>query len=250
MFLIFSLVVQNFDTPESIFFDGDFAYVSCINGSPSKKDGNGYIAKIKKTGEIVKKDFIKGLNAPKGIMKKDKYIFFTDIDRVCVYDIEGNLIDTISLTDPKGSFLNDIFVIDSVILVSDSKNNYVYKLLFKDRKLKLLKMYNVSGGPNGIYFYENKVYIATWQSGEIIQYDIEFNEKKVLFAGLSELDGLNVVNGIITVSSWDGNIYQIIDGKKTILVKNLVSPADFFLKDLIIFIPEFTENRIRIERLE
>jgi len=243
-------MIENFDTPESVFFDGNFAYVSCINGSPTKKDGNGYIAKIKKTGEIVKKDFIKGLNAPKGIMVKDKFIFFTDIDRVCVYDLDGNFVDSISITDPKGSFLNDIFVLDSILFVSDSKNNYVYKLLFKDKRLKMLSLYNVLGGPNGIFCEDDKIYIATWQSGEILQYDTGLKEKKVVFSGLSELDGLWVENGIITVSSWDGNIYQIIDGKKIVLMGNLVSPADFCLKNLIIFIPEFTENRIKIERLE
>ncbi len=250
MFLIFSLLIENFDTPESIFFDGEFAYVSCINGSPTKKDGNGYIAKIKKNGQIVKKDFIKGLNAPKGIYGSGKYLFLTDIDKVCVYDKDGNFIDSLPVVEPKGSFLNDIFVFDSVVLVTDSKNNYVYRVIFKDNKLKLKKVYNVPGGPNGIFCEDNNVYIATWGSGEIIKYDIDFQSKKIVFSGLSELDGLHVENGIITVSSWDGNIYQIIDGKKIVLIQNLVSPADFFLKDLIIFIPEFTENRIKIEKLE
>jgi outer membrane protein assembly factor BamB len=248
VFLIISIFVKNLDTPESAFFDGEFVYVSCINGLPSEKDGNGYIAKIKKTGEIVNKEFIKGLNAPKGVWVKDKYIFVADIDMVCVYDKDGNNIDRIKVPDAK--FLNDLFVLDSLIFITDTKNDCVYKVLFKDRKLKFVGMKKVSGGPNGIFLENGNIYIATWNSGEIIMLDMNLDNKKVILSGLEELDGIWVENGIITFSSWDGNIYQILNNKKIVLVKNLVSPADFCFKDLIIFIPEFTENRLRIEKLE
>jgi hypothetical protein len=42
-------------------------YVSNINGDASAADGNGYISKLSLEGEILDKEWVTGLNAPKGL---------------------------------------------------------------------------------------------------------------------------------------------------------------------------------------
>ncbi len=48
--------------PESVLYDRvtQNIYVSCINGNPSAKDGNGYIARLDKNGKILKLKWITG----------------------------------------------------------------------------------------------------------------------------------------------------------------------------------------------
>ena len=56
-------------TPESVLHDRkrSLLYVSCVNENPWEKDGNGYISKIDKSGNVINLKWITGLNGPKGM---------------------------------------------------------------------------------------------------------------------------------------------------------------------------------------
>src|SRR6266542_2766094 len=57
-------------TPESVLFDatGRVLYVSNIDGKePWTKDGVGSIAKVGLDGKVIAAEWVKGLNAPKGL---------------------------------------------------------------------------------------------------------------------------------------------------------------------------------------
>ena len=67
------LSVEGFLTPESVFHDSaqDIYFVSNINGSPTAKDNNGFISRLRPDGAVENLKFIEGgkngvtLNAPK-----------------------------------------------------------------------------------------------------------------------------------------------------------------------------------------
>jgi len=70
-----ALTVAGFSTPESVLHDStqDIYFVSNINGSPTAKDNNGFISRVRPDGAIENLKFIEGgragvtLNAPKGL---------------------------------------------------------------------------------------------------------------------------------------------------------------------------------------
>ena len=249
-FLLLSLTIAGFDTPESMISDGNFIYVSCINGSPTKKDGNGYIAKLSMEGKILNKEFVKGLDAPKGMWIVDSFLLVTDIDRVRIINMnKGELEKTIPVSGAK--FLNDIAGAGDVIFVSDTKGNMVYKFKFSPKDgLSLKSSIAVPGGPNGLYYKPPHLYIVTWNSGEVMFYCTRGKEFHPVMKGFKQLDGVWLNGNDIVFSSWDGNIYSISDGKKTTLFTGLTSPADISIVNHILLIPEFMEDRIRIEKLE
>src|SRR2546428_4593968 len=69
------VTVEGFLTPESVLHDSvqDIYFVSNINGSPTAKDNNGFISRVKPDGAVENLKFIEGgrsgitLNAPKGL---------------------------------------------------------------------------------------------------------------------------------------------------------------------------------------
>ena len=120
-----------FDTPESVLVDrqNNCLYVSNIGGQePWKKDGNGFISKLGTDGKMLEKEWVKGLNAPKGMtIIKDK-LFVADIDQVAVIDIKTGKITKIH-TCEGSSTLNDITDgKGKKILITDSRGRALYEL--------------------------------------------------------------------------------------------------------------------------
>ncbi len=70
-----TLTVPGFSKPESVLHDStqDIYFVSNVNGSPTAKDNNGFISRVRPDGAIENLKFIEGgragvtLNAPKGL---------------------------------------------------------------------------------------------------------------------------------------------------------------------------------------
>ena len=77
------------DAPESVVFDADAGvfYVSNVNGEANAADGNGYISKLSLQGEIEEKEWVTGLNAPKGLALHDGMLYVSDIDELVVISL-------------------------------------------------------------------------------------------------------------------------------------------------------------------
>jgi len=75
---------EGLNTPESACYNpGDkIIYVSNVAGNPNEKDGIGFVSKINEKGEFIEKQWVKGLNAPKGIGIANDKLYVTDIDEV------------------------------------------------------------------------------------------------------------------------------------------------------------------------
>src|SRR5712691_7878176 len=87
-------VVEGFLTPESVLHDPvqDIYFVSNINGSPTAKDNNGFISRVRPDGAVENLKFIEGghggvtLNAPKGLAIRGDTLWVADIDVVRSFD--------------------------------------------------------------------------------------------------------------------------------------------------------------------
>src|SRR5690606_2020384 len=87
---ITSIADVGLQTPESVLYDelADIYIVANVNGAPLDRDGNGFISRIRPTGEVESLKWIDGaadgvtLNAPKGMAVHGDTLFVSDIDSV------------------------------------------------------------------------------------------------------------------------------------------------------------------------
>src|SRR5467141_828114 len=112
-------VVEGFLTPESVLHDPaqDIYFVSNINGSPTAKDNNGFISRVRPDGAVENLKFIEGghngvtLHAPKGMVLRGDTLWLADIDAVRAFNAKtGAPVALADLSALGAVFLNDIAV--------------------------------------------------------------------------------------------------------------------------------------------
>ena len=121
---------DSMSTPESVRYDADLDvyFVSNINGNPSQKDGNGFIAKVDAGNTSARTIFVQGgqngvtLNAPKGMAIVGDTLWVADIDFVRAFNKRtGAVVANIDLRPLKAEFLNDVVAgPDGSIYVTDT----------------------------------------------------------------------------------------------------------------------------------
>ncbi|MEY2879865.1 MAG: hypothetical protein RLZZ15_2245, partial [Verrucomicrobiota bacterium] len=96
--------------------------------SPGAKDGDGSIGKVGLDGKVIAAEWIKGLDAPKGLGLYEGRLYVADIDRVVVIDVaKGTIKETIPIAGA-GS-LNDLTIdMKGVVYVSDHKLGKIYAI--------------------------------------------------------------------------------------------------------------------------
>jgi len=115
----------NLKNPESVAYASkpNVLIFSNVNGKPDQKDQNGFISKVSPSnGSIIELNWVKGLNAPKGIAISNdgNKLYVSDITDLVEIDIaSGKIIKRFN--GPGSSFLNDV-VADNLgnIYVSDT----------------------------------------------------------------------------------------------------------------------------------
>jgi sugar lactone lactonase YvrE len=129
--------VDKLEAPEAARFDPELGvyFVANIKGDPSGKDGNGYISRITRDGQVDSLKFIAGgrggatLNAPKGMAIAGDTLWVADIDAARAFDKRsGKPIATVSMAK-EAKFLNDAAVgPDGAIYFTDTGTNRVFRV--------------------------------------------------------------------------------------------------------------------------
>src|SRR5690606_21312254 len=116
-------------TCESVLYDEESGniYVANIEGDASEKDGKGSISIISKDGQITERDWVTGLNAPKGMGIADGKLYVTDIDEVVEIDIASAKV---AKRHPLAGaqFLNDLDTHDGVVYFTDMRAGTIHAL--------------------------------------------------------------------------------------------------------------------------
>ena len=85
-----------FKVPESVLFDPIYKvlYISNIDGTdPWGADGAGSIGKMDSDGKNIIVEWVKGLQAPKGMGMYDGKLYVADLTEIVVIDIKGGTIE-------------------------------------------------------------------------------------------------------------------------------------------------------------
>lgn len=260
--------ISGFQTPESVKWDSaqDVYFVSNINGAPAAKDGNGYISRMGPAGMVTDSQFIKGLNAPKGMALVHDTLWVADIDVVRGFNARtAAAVATIPI--PGAVFLNDIAAApDGSLYITDTAIRFGAKgpehvgtdQIFRiapDHKVSVAVKSDSLSRPNGITWdAENQRFIVVSFGGRtVLAWKPGTSATTTIGTGPGQFDGVEVVHGAIWVSSWaDSAVYRFVNGAGTAVIKGVPSPADigYDAKRNRVLIPIFTGNRVEIWQLQ
>ena len=197
--------------PESVIYDAAniYLYVSNINGDPEVVDGNGFISKLTIQGKIEILEWVKGLDAPKGMGIFKGKLYVADITKIVVIDIATGTIDR-KISIPGSVFLNDI-TLDKFgnVYISDSSIKKVY--LLKNGVVttwfdgtKSLK------SPNGLLATDAGLKLIDMESGNY--YNIGYADKKMtkIAENVPAGDGIvEIGKDEYIISGWQGELFNI-----------------------------------------
>lgn len=236
--------------PESVLLDAknNILYVSCIDGKPDEKDGKGAIAKVTTDGKIISAEWVKGLDAPKGMGIFKNNLYVADIARVVTIDITAGKI-TNSLAIDGAVFLNDITVDKTGnVYVSDTQTGKIH--VVKDNKASVFFESTEFKGINGLLALGNDLYIADFATGT--NYKLTADKKLTAFCKTAEGgDGVVLVGkDEYLVSSWHGEVdYVNAKGESKKLIdtreqKLNAADIEYDTKTKTLFVPTFFGNSV------
>lgn len=234
-------------TPESVMYypEKDVIFVANINGDSSAKDGNGFISVLNSDGKIKTLEWVKDLNAPKGMAIYKGKLFVADVDQLVEIDIEKGSI-TARYEAPGAVFLNDVTAcMNGMIFVSDTRTAKIHVLT--DGKFTVWMEGKPFETPNGLMAEKGKLLVG---DKNIYEVDIQTKKVNLLIEDAGGVDGLEKNNdGDFVFSNWPGRIFINKNGKTTKLLdtteKELnTADIDYALKPDLLLVPTFFDNRI------
>jgi hypothetical protein len=239
-------------TSEAVIFDPEreILYVSCIAGAPDGKDGRGYIAKVDLAGQIQDPQWVKGLNAPKGLGIVGDKLFVTDIDQLVEIDIaQGKILKKYPVAGAQ--FLNDVATSSTAVYFTDSNLSKIHQLTLADGKVGQVLADTVLGGCNGLYLADSTtLYVVGFDNGKLQKLDLATKQLTPVAEGIKAGDGLALHEpGEFFASSWTGQVRLVKNGQATLLLdteKDKSNAADiWFVRDRhLLFVPTFFKNTL------
>ncbi len=238
-------------TPESVLPLGDLLYVSLIDGDGSKADGIGGIAILKDDGTVVNKNWVTGLNAPKGLGYFKGKLYVADINEVVKIDVKSAKVEGKVKID-EAVFLNDIAINNKgEVFVSDTRLGKVYKVVGDKMEVFLDDVKNA----NGLKFVDDELYVL---SGPNLVKIGKNKAQQTIASGLAAGgDGLEPYKkGEFIATCWVGLIYHIkADGTFDMLMDSRaekINTADigFDAKKNILYVPTFLTNSVVAYQLD
>lgn len=244
-------------TAESVLYDNarKVLYVSCIGQMPvTKKDGDGFIAKVSLEGKIVQRQWITGLHAPKGMGLEGNKLYVTDIDEVVIIDVLTGQV-TARTPVPGATMLNDLDARkDGRVYFTDSEQNKAYtwvkgqvkELFTNDVELKRM---------NGVHLLDEQALFAGSQSGNVALYSPADGSIRVVAKDIARGDGIERYKRGYFVSSWLGEVYfldknwqktKLLDTKEA---KVNAADIEVIAKKKLLLVPTFGANSVVAYRI-
>jgi sugar lactone lactonase YvrE len=233
-------------TPESVLYNekGKYLFVSNIDGQPWEKDGKGSIGKIGLDGKIINVEWVKGLDAPKGMGMYNNILYVADVDNVVVIDIaKESIVKRIPVDSATG--LNDVSVDrKGTVYVTDSKSGKIYSIQHDKASL----FTDGLKGLNGVLAVGTDLYALA--SGSLYKISPDKKVAKQAEGMEPATDGVEQVSeNEFIVSVWNGVIYyvkgnavqQMLDTREQ---KSNTADIGYDNKNKIVYVPTFFKNGV------
>lgn len=236
-------------TCESVLYDpnADVLYVADIAGKPDSIDHVGFISKLGLDGKVIDAQWVKGLNAPKGMGLANGKLYVADINTVVEIDPSNGTV-TKSYPIEGAKFLNDITT-DAAgkVYVSDTGTGIVSVL--ENGTISPF----VTGAPavNGLLADGDTFLVAQFESGKLNTLD--GSKQLVLKAdSIENADGVEAVgDGGYLVSSWNGKVTYVAPDGTTKEILNTTGEKNQSAADIeyipakkLLLVPTFFGNKV------
>ena len=241
------------NVPESALYDArrQVVYVSNIEGHDYWSDDDaGSIAKVGLDGKVIAAQWVKGLQAPKGMGAHGNYLFVADNNDVVTIDIEkGKIVDSFQV--PGSSKLNDLSVaVDGSIYVTDSETGILHKIVNR----KVINLVAGVNALNGVLHSQGELLFAA--DGVLYLLEEDGKHKAIASGMVGNTDGIERVDkDSWLVSCWAGTVYHVTrDGKVTLLLDGRpqkINAADLGYDPVnqIAYFPGFMSNDLAAYKL-
>ena len=258
-------VTEGMDSPESVYFDpiSGFVFVSQIGGQAADRDGNGRISKLTADGKVIAADWVKGLNAPKGLRSHQGVLYAADLDEVVAIDIASGRISS-HIKIEGAQFLNDLATApDGTIYTSDSFANRIY--MIKDGKTSIFFEGEGILLPNGVLVDGNRLIVASdgrpargggGTPARLVAIDFSSRQlTQVANAPIGTPDGVEKDGrgGFLVSDVGGGRILQVTPGGEVRVLRQLDrQPADIgvILEKGLLLVPHLGLNRVSAYQLQ
>lgn len=264
------------NVPESVRYDPelDVYYIANINGNPSNKDNNGFIARVHAESTTAVTMLVEGgkrgvrLNAPKGMALRGDTLFVADIDMLRMFHRRsGEYLGAVSLRENSATFLNDVAIGPDGIYISDTgilfdaQGGMTHPGVNRIFKVVGTRVSEVAKGdslmnPNGIAWDAagNRFILAPFGGPNLQALAPGQATTTNLASGPGGYDGIEVLsNGNLLVSSWtDSTVYVVHGGTHMMpLIRNVSAPADIGVdtKRNIVAVPRFNDAKVEYYRI-
>ncbi len=260
--------ISGFSSPESVVVSGDDVFVSNvgIKLEPLEKDGDGFISKLDRQGNIKALKWVDKLNAPKGMVSVNGVLYVADIDRVLGFrQRDGKLVFELDLAASGAKFLNAFARYDNRrLLLSSTDLGKVFVIDLPSCGYGEIKFDTPPTGPNGIKKLGSRLIVVEWGSdnqanGKVKTYLLDGFAAKL--EKTWEPSPAGYFDGVVSlganrwlISNWvkfePVGILQVLDTHTGLVsVANekipLAGPADIFLDDQgKLWVPGMMEGKV------
>jgi outer membrane protein assembly factor BamB len=243
----------NLRVPESVIYDksNEILYVSSINGSFNEPDGNGFISILSLEGEILNRNWITDLNAPKGMAIFGGKLYVADLRELVEIDIESGAI-LAKYSPDRANFMNDVAVSeDGTIYVTDTFGQRIYR--FIDGDITTIVEDSVLDSINGIIVDGDQLLTGSLNAGLLFSINLEDLEIMTLLGGFGGFDGIVPDgHGRFWVSDFGGRIY-LTDLEESFQILSSIpgnaADIEYVIDQQLLLIPTFNGNQVLAYKL-
>ncbi|MDP2433094.1 MAG: hypothetical protein Q8O33_13855 [Pseudomonadota bacterium] len=261
-------IIPGFSSPESVAVSGDDVFVSNLGGKlePMEKDGDGFISKLDRQGNIKALKWVDKLNAPKGLLAVNGVLYVADIDRVLGFrQRDGKQVFDLDLSASGAKFLNAFARYDDRrLLLSGTDLGRVFVIDLPGHSYGEIKFDTPPIGPNGLKKLGGRLIVVEWGSDNLANGKVKTYRLDGFAAKLEktwEPAPAGYFDGVVSlganrwlISNWvkfePAGLLQVLDTRTgQISIANekipLSGPADIFLDDQgKLWVPGMLEGKV------
>ena len=254
--------------PESVAADAEGnIYFTCIGSrlTPTEKDKDGYLGVIPHGSTEPKKiTDVDTLDAPKGLLYQDGFLYCTDVDMVFKINAKTGAIEGyVDLSPSRMKFLNDLAFINGRLMVSSTDTNQIFYVDTNTSSYGELVTKQPIYKPNGLAWDPERkvIYLCEYAtdekgkpSGRLLSINPVSREVTELSKERGQYDGLVYRDNALYYSDWSKDkkpeAVRRLDLKTGRSAPVATGPvegaADFILYDSMMVVPGMTEKKIHI----
>lgn len=259
--------IAGFASPESVVVAGNDVFVSNLGVKlePLEKDGDGFISRLDRQGNVKALRWVDKLNGPKGLLAMEGVLYVVDIDRLLGYRIsDGKTVFELDLSATGGKFFNALARFDNRhLLVSATDLGKVFIIDLGKRAFSELAFDTPPKGPNGLKKAGNRLVVVEWGTDNQANGAVKIYRLEGLSAKLDKEfkpEPAGYFDGVVDlgaqrwlVSNWvkfePAGLLQLVDtrtGRISVVNKTpIAGPADMFLDDQgKLWVPGMMEGKV------